>query len=69
MTKTKLVIRKKVSKKRQFENIYDIITGTSFKDVATKELKKFVRGKKCEWDGDKNIISIGKHFKIALIIK
>ena len=38
-------------------------------EEAKKELKKFVYNKNIEWDGDKNIISIGKHFKFKLLEK
>lgn len=36
---------------------------------ATKEMRAFIRNKNIEWDGDKNIITIGKHFRFQLITK
>ena len=55
------------NKKQMFENIYDVICQTSFELEAKKEIKKFLKNKNVEWDGDSNIISIGKHFKFKLI--
>ena len=52
-----------------FENIYDVICNTRFKSIAAKELNKWIKGKKIEWDGDNNIISIGRYFKIKLLIE
>lgn len=34
---------------------------------AKKEMRKFIINKNIEWDGDNNIISLGKHFKIKLL--
>lgn len=50
-----------------FENIYDLIIESKFELEARKELRKFVNGKNVEWDGDNNIISIGKYFKFKLL--
>lgn len=55
--------------KQQFQNIYDVICNTSFSSEARKELNTFLKGKQVEWDGDNNIITIGKHFKFKLITK
>ena len=55
--------------KRMFENVYDIICNTQFKAEAQQEMTQFLKGKKVEWDGDKNIITIGKHFRFQLITK
>ena len=52
-----------------FENVYDIICNTQFKAEAQQEMTQFLKGKKVEWDGDKNIITIGKHFRFQLITK
>ena len=52
-----------------FENIYDLIKGGKFEPEARKELKAFIRDKNIEWDGDNNIISLGKHFKINLEVQ
>lgn len=53
--------------KKLFEDIWDILMETIFEDEASKEFKRFLRNKDCEWDGDKDIISFGKRFKIRLI--
>ena len=50
-----------------FENIYDLIKGGKFENEAKKELRKFVYHKNIEWDGDTNIISLGKHFRFKLL--
>lgn len=57
----------KKSNHKQFENIYDVMCKTEFHDEARKEFTKFMQGKELEWDGDNDIISIGKTFKIKLI--
>ena len=54
-------------KEKQFENIYDIICRTTFENEARIDFDKFLKGKEVEWDGDNNIISVGKRFKIKLI--
>ena len=56
-------------RKRMFENVYDLIKGGQFEGEAKRELKKFIHNKNIEWDGDKNIISLDKQFKIALLEK
>ena len=53
--------------KRMFENIYDLIKGGEFEDEAKKELRAFIKHKNLEWDGDRNIISLGKYFKFKLL--
>ena len=53
--------------KRMFENIYDLIKGGQFEKEAKIELRHFVRNKELEWDGDRNVISLGKRFKIKLL--
>ena len=53
-------------KKIMFENIYDLIKGGQFEEEAKKELRKFIRNKNIEWDGDNNIISLGRDFKFKL---
>ena len=65
-----------------FEDIYDILKSCGmpkkqndewaklqrkFEKEARKEFGNFVRYKNCEWDGDRNIISFGKYFKIKLL--
>jgi hypothetical protein len=55
--------------KRMFENIYDLIKGGQFEEESKKELRSFIKNKNIEWDGDKNIISLGKKFKFQLITK
>ena len=57
----------KEKRKRMFENIYDLIKGGEFEEEAKKELRRFIYNKNIEWDGDKNIISLGKHFKFKLL--
>ncbi len=52
--------------KRMFENIYDLLANTPFRDEAIKELTRFVDNKEMEWDGDNHIISIGKRFRFEL---
>jgi len=61
------MINHKEKSKRMFENIYDLIKGGQFEDEAKKELRKFIYNKKIEWDGDENIISLGKHFRFKLL--
>ena len=73
---------KSKTQKRQFENIYDILKGHAIKgepkneweilskehaQVATAEFKKFIQNKEITWDGDNDIITIGKTFKIKLL--
>ena len=53
--------------KKLFQDIYDILAETKFKDEARREFRSFIKRKDYEWDGDKNIISFGKRFKIKLI--
>lgn len=68
--------------KKMFENIYDLIKVCGLSDKqndswgqlsrkhgkeAKKELDQFIRNKNIEWDGDKNIISLGKHFRFKLL--
>ena len=54
-------------KKRMFENIYDLIKGGEFEKEAKKELRSFTKNKLLQWDGDNNIISLGRDFKFKLI--
>ena len=54
-------------RKRIFENIYDLIKGGDFELVAKNQLRAYIKYKNIDWDGDNNIISLGKHFKIKLI--
>jgi len=54
--------------KRMFENVYDLIKGGTFEQEAKKELKRFIKYKNIEWNGDNNTIMLGKHFKISLEI-
>jgi len=58
---------KTLKAKRMFENIYDILGNTDFQGEAQKEWTKFLKGKEIEWDGDKNIIKIGRDFKFQLV--
>lgn len=72
MTGIKLSINKimkttKAKRKRMFENIYDLIKGGQFENEAKKELQDFINNKNIEWDGDNNVISLGKHFKFKLL--
>lgn len=68
--------------KKLFEDVYDILKGCGlpksqnddyaemqrrFEKEARREFGNFMRNKNCEWDGDKDIISFGKRFKIKLI--
>lgn len=55
--------------KRMFENIYDLIKGGEFEQEAKKELRQFIKEKNIEWDGDNNIISLGKRFRFQLLDK
>ena len=60
----------KTTKKQQkqlFEDIYDLIKGGEFEQEAKINLRKFIKNKEVEWDGDNNIISLGKYFKFKLI--
>jgi len=52
-----------------FEDIYDLIAGTQWENEAKKNIRTLIRNKDIEWDGDNNIISLGKRFKIKLITK
>jgi hypothetical protein len=54
-------------RKRMFENIYDLIKGGKFENEARKELSQFIKNKEVSWDGDRNIINLGKKFTIKLI--
>jgi len=54
-------------KKAMFENIYDLIKGGTFEQEAKKEIRAFIKYKNIEWNGDTNIISLGRDFKIKLI--
>ncbi len=56
-----------MKKRKMFENIYDLLTESKFQQEARTELRRFIRNKNVEWDGDRNLISIGKQFKIKLI--
>lgn len=56
----------KTKKQKMFENIYDIICRTAFEEEARKEFDKFLKDKDCEWNGDNDTITIGKHFTITL---
>jgi len=60
---------KTTEKKRKalFEDIYDLIKGGDFEQEAKTNLRKFIKYKELEWDGDNNIISLGKGFKFKLI--
>lgn len=53
--------------RKMFENIYDVACNTRFRKSAMKELDKWTAGKEVSWDGDRNIISIGKFFKVKLL--
>lgn len=57
----------KAKRKRMFENIYDLIKGGKFENEAKKELQGFIHNKNIEWDGDNNVISLGKQFKFKLL--
>ena len=65
-----------------FENIYDLIKvcalsnrqndewaqlSRKFGEEAKKEMRRFLRYKNLEWDGERNIISLGRNFKFKLI--
>lgn len=58
---------KQQRKKRMFENIYDLIKGGDFELEAKKELRRFIKHKNIEWNGDNNTISLGRQFKIKLL--
>lgn len=53
--------------KRLFEDIYDLIKGGEFEQEAKTNLRKFIKYKNIEWDGDNNIISLGRDFKFKLL--
>jgi hypothetical protein len=53
--------------KQLFEDIYDLIKGGQFEEEAKNNIRKYIKNKNIEWDGDNNIISLGRGFKIALI--
>lgn len=55
------------NRKRMFENVYDLIKGGKFEEEARRELRKFIKNKNIEWNGDNNTITLGKHFQIKLI--
>ena len=59
---------KKWTKELLFEDIYDLIKGGQFENEAKKNIRKFIKNKNIEWDRDKNVISLGRDFKIKLII-
>ncbi len=71
-------------RQRMFANIYDLLKSNAlsnkqnddwaklsrkFGKQARRELKKFVCDKNIEWDGNENVIRIGKHFVIGLRIR
>jgi len=57
---------KEKTKKRMFENIYDLIKGGEFEKEARKELNSFLRGKQISWDGITGVIKIGRDFIIKI---
>ncbi len=54
-------------RKKLFEDIYDLIAETKWEKEAKENLRKFIKNKNIEWDGDNNIISLGKYFKFKLL--
>lgn len=69
-------------KRAMFENIYDYLKvlalpknqddewaklSRKFAKQAETDLKRFIKNKHVEWDGDNNIITIGRQFKFKLI--
>jgi len=57
----------KKQKKQLFQDIYDMIKGGKFEAEAKKNIRKFIKNKNVEWDGDHNTISLGKYFVIELL--
>ena len=72
---------KRYQDKQLLEDIYDLtkvcglnetqnnqyaILCREFANDAKKGLHNFIRGKSIEWDGNKNIIKIGKHITIHI---
>lgn len=53
--------------KRLFEDIYDLIKGGQFEEEAKNNLRRFIKDKNIEWDGDNNIISLGRDFRFKLL--
>lgn len=58
--------RKLALHKRMFENIYDLIKGGEFEEIARNELRQFIRHKNIEWDGDNCKIKLGRDFEVSL---
>ena len=58
---------KKTTKKKMFENIYDLTKGGEFEQEARQEMDQFLKGKQIIWDGNNGIITIGRDFKIKLL--
>ena len=71
-----------IKQRKMFENIYDLIKVCGLSDKqndnwgqlsrkhgkeAKKELGQFIRNKNIEWNGNTNIISLGKHFRFKLL--
>lgn len=52
---------------RMFENMFSLLKEGAFNAKASDEFKLFIKGKNIEWDGDNNIIRVGKHFRIKLL--
>ena len=67
MKKYRIAMKTSEYHKRMFENIYDLIKGGQFEVEAKKELRKFIKGKELEWDGDNHTVSLGKRFIIKLV--
>jgi len=57
----------KKRRKLLFEDIYDMIKGGKFEKEAKKNVRKFIKYKHIEWNGDNNTIMLGKHFVIKLL--
>jgi len=57
----------KKQRKQLFEDIYDLIKGGKFEKEAQKNIRKFIKDKHIEWDGNNNTITLGKYFIIKLL--
>jgi ribosomal protein L19E len=62
-----MIKQNKEINKKLFEDIYDLIKGGDFEKEAKSNIRHFIKNKEIAWDGDNDIISLGKRFKIKLL--
>ena len=57
----------KTKQEKLFEDLYDIMIESKWKQEAENNIRKYFVNKNAEYNGDTNEISIGKKFKIKLV--